>query len=209
MELHPLSHVVGEQIEVDTSKITDLCLPSTILMKVYVSSQILLSVQPDVYNNNNYCNYCCNNGVLQDYTQYTAPHPLKSREGGSPVVVAPLVLLSDDTSGNRSRKWNKFDSWSLSLDGLPQNESRKLFNIHFLSCSNSVATLDMAGPTVYQQALEKGIDAYHAELKTIVLLSAPIMLMCADNPRHSEILNLMGANARKFCRIMVRKVSCV
>ena len=69
----------------------------------------------------------------------------------------------------------------------------------------------MAGPIVNQlKAIEEGINVYDAELKTIVLLLAPVMLMCADNPRHSEILNHMGANARKFCRIcMVRKVSSV
>ena len=39
-------HVVGEQIEVDPSKITELCLPPTIQMEVDVSSQILLTILP-------------------------------------------------------------------------------------------------------------------------------------------------------------------
>ena len=52
--------------------------------------------------------------------------------------MAPIVLYSDDTSGNRSKKWNKFDCWCMSVAGLPLCEARKIENIHFLSCSNHV-----------------------------------------------------------------------
>ena len=35
--------------------------------------------------------------------------------------MVPLILFSDDTSGNRSKKWHKFESWFLSLAGLPRH----------------------------------------------------------------------------------------
>ena len=38
-------------------------------------------------------------------------HPLKARADGKRVVMLPLILFSDDTSGNRSKKWHKFESW--------------------------------------------------------------------------------------------------
>ena len=44
-------------------------------------------------------------------------HPLKNKAGGNPVVIAPIILYSDDFSGNRSKKWNKFDAWCLTLAG--------------------------------------------------------------------------------------------
>jgi len=34
-----------------------------------------------------------------------------------PVVTVPLVLFCDDTSGNKSKKWNKFIEWNLTLAG--------------------------------------------------------------------------------------------
>ena len=37
---------------------------------------------------------------------------------GKPVVVVPLLLYSDDTSGNKSKKWNKFDNWCTLLAGI-------------------------------------------------------------------------------------------
>uniref|UniRef100_A0A1X7U6A3 Uncharacterized protein n=1 Tax=Amphimedon queenslandica TaxID=400682 RepID=A0A1X7U6A3_AMPQE len=34
---------------------------------------------------------------------------------GVPVAIAPLFLYSEDTSGNRTKKWHKFDVWFMSL----------------------------------------------------------------------------------------------
>jgi len=44
----------------------------------------------------------------------------------------PLLLYTDDTSGNR----NKFDSWCFLLAGLPKAKNSQLHNIHFIGCSN-------------------------------------------------------------------------
>eukprot|EP00731_Ephydatia_muelleri_P038916 Em0987g1a len=41
---------------------------------------------------------------------FTTPHPLKKRSielGNMPVVMVPLMIYSDDTSGNKSKVWNK------------------------------------------------------------------------------------------------------
>ena len=50
---------------------------------------------------------------MQDYSEYIKPHSLKAESSGRPVVVYPLLLYTDDTSGNRSKKWNKFNCWCM------------------------------------------------------------------------------------------------
>ena len=40
------------------------------------------------------------------------------------------MIYSDDTSGNKSKVWNKFDSWCFLLAGLLKKENAKLENIH-------------------------------------------------------------------------------
>ena len=50
-----------------------------------------------------------------------------------------MLLYTDDTSGNLTKKWNKFDVWCFLLGALPRSENAKLENIHFISCSNSVS----------------------------------------------------------------------
>eukprot|EP00731_Ephydatia_muelleri_P014299 Em0008g19a len=46
----------------------------------------------------------------KEYMAFTTPHPLKKRSielGNMPVVMVPLMIYSDDTSGNKSKVWNK------------------------------------------------------------------------------------------------------
>jgi hypothetical protein len=64
------------------------------------------------------------------------------KSAGKPVV----MLYTDDTSGNRSKKWHLFNSWSVLLAGIPRKQNSQLSKIHFLSCSDSVSVLDMAEP---------------------------------------------------------------
>ena len=75
-------------------------------------------------------------------------HRLKDAACGLPVVMVPLVLYSDDTSGNWSNKWNKFHVWAMMLAGLPRAENSQLENIHFICCSNETSAVEMATPIV-------------------------------------------------------------
>ena len=144
---------------------------------------------------------------LKEYRRFVAPHRLKGQALERPVVMLPVILFTDDTSGNRSKQWNKFDSWSLRIPGLPNSSGTKLHNINFLCCSNKCDVLDMAKPLVDDlNDLElNGVVTYDAFLGQDVLLVAPVMAILADNPRHSEVMNHSGPSAKKYCRMcMVR-----
>ena len=117
------------------------------------------------------------------------------------MIVAPLILFSDDTSGNRSKKWNKFDYWCLTLACLPVSEARMFHNMHFLTCSNRLSSLEIAGPLVEDlKVLEKGFVLYDSLLQKDVMVIAPVMAVLCDNARASELLNHLGSRATKFCR---------
>ena len=84
-------------------------------------------------------------------------------------VMLPLILFSDDTSGNKSKKkWHLFDSWSITLAGLPRHENLKISNnIHFFCCSDKASAIYMHGH-VYSNSTrsntlrEEGVEAYDA-----------------------------------------------
>lgn len=42
---------------------------------------------------------------------------MKKKAKGMIVMTIPLVLFCDDTSGNKSKKWNKFVEWDLIIAG--------------------------------------------------------------------------------------------
>lgn len=115
----------------------------------------------------------------------------------------PLILYSDDTSGNLSKKWHKFDSWCVLIAGLSRRLNAQLHNIHLLCCSDTVPFLEMADPIAEEMTqLElEGVEAYDAHLQKKVLIVAPVLCAIADNPRASEMVNHMGGCANRFCRI--------
>ena len=116
--------------------------------------------------------------------------------------MVPLLMYTDDASGNRSKKWNKFDCWCFLLAGMPQHENAKMHNIHFVTCSNQTDALSMMELIIADlKRLEEGIPAYDAYLKKEVLLVAPVMAFLCDNPRHSELINRAGGCAKKYCRM--------
>ncbi|KAL5457269.1 hypothetical protein EMCRGX_G034516 [Ephydatia muelleri] len=77
----------------------------------------------------------------QETAAYLSSHPLKEKFN-KPVVMLPLILFTDDTSGNKSKKWHKFDSWYMSLAGLPRHLSARQENIHFICCSDVLSALE-------------------------------------------------------------------
>ena len=128
-------------------------------------------------------------------------HPLKSLSGGMPVLVSPIVLYTDDFSGNRGKKWNKFDAWCMTLAGLPKSEARSFHHIHFIACSNKLSAMEMAGPLVDDLLnLENGLNMFDALSKREVFVVAPVMCILADNVRASELLTHLGSKASKLCR---------
>lgn len=139
----------------------------------------------------------------QEYSDYIQPHPKRADRH---IVVVPINLFTDDSSGNRSKKWNKFDCWTLMLAGLPKHENAKLHNIHFITCSNKVSVLDMAAPIVRDLIrLEEGsLEIFDSYLGKKVYVVAPVMIIQSDNPRASELLNHQGGSTnlyRRMCNV--------
>ena len=140
--------------------------------------------------------------ILQAYSDYIQLHPSRAVHCDKPEIVVPVNLFTDYSSVNRSKKWNKFDCWTLILAGLPKQENAKLHNIHFICCSNRVSVLDMASPIVNDLiSLDKGMEMFDFHLGQEVFVRAPVMIIQSDNPRSSELLNHQGGSANLYCRM--------
>ena len=206
------SLVISNRFEVDTSDIVSATQPPSGLLTWDHESGTFECVTIEEYSDSYIFKsiiqtYTALPLLSKGYAAYIRSHPLKAQSLGQPIVVAPLLPYTDDTSGSRSKKWNKFDVWCFMLADLPQKENAKMHNIHFITCSNRVEVLQMAGPVVEDLTqLKRGVTAYDAYLQKEVLLISPVLGIIADNPRHSELLNHPGGSANKYCRIcMVSK----
>ena len=131
------------------------------------------------------------------------------------------MSISDDTSGNRYfnisihniilplihnkqvQKWHKFYVWALLFAGLPHHENGKLENIHLICCSDKVSVLKMSQPISDELlCLElEELEVYDSYLQQNVLVVAPLLLLMADDPTASELINHTWSSAKYFCRI--------
>ena len=85
------------------------------------------------------------------------PQPSKIAAARKPTLNLPLVIFSDETSGNRSKKWNQLESYSMFLASLPRKEVSKFSNIQFICASNMVDSTSL-GKAIAKDL--KGIKYY-------------------------------------------------
>eukprot|EP00731_Ephydatia_muelleri_P027586 Em0019g459a len=181
-------------------------LSETVCIAVCSIKAVLPELQTWALNIFQYQDGCLVRLTDDEYTTLSSPHPMKAKSigcGGLPVIMAPISIFSDDTSGNKSKVWNKFNSWNFLLAGLSRKDNAKLHNIHFICASNKAPVMEMAVPLVQEfNALEReGIVVFNAFLQCKMIVVAPILSFLCDNPRGAEICSQLGATAVMYCRI--------
>ncbi|KAJ7340636.1 hypothetical protein DFH08DRAFT_915624 [Mycena albidolilacea] len=121
---------------------------------------------------------------------------------GSRMVVFPMWMYCDDTSGNVSKKWNEHNSFLMTPASLPREEAQKEYNIHFLCTSNLVRPLEMLDGIVDQleKAQGEGIWVWDVEFNEPVLVIPEVLALLGDNPMQSEFACHIGLCGKLFCR---------
>ncbi|KAJ3381514.1 hypothetical protein HDU80_001815, partial [Chytriomyces hyalinus] len=101
--------------------------------------------------------------------------PLRIKADGRQVFSVPLTLFNDDTSGNVSKKWNKYESWLFTLAGLPFKATQQQENINFICTAKDASAIETAEIIVHcMRELRNGIVVYDTMLKEEVLVTACI-----------------------------------
>ncbi|CAO3655759.1 unnamed protein product [Mucor hiemalis] len=118
------------------------------------------------------------------------------------VVTAPLTIFTDDTSGNLSKQYNLFDSYTMTPAAMSHDARASKNNSYFICTSNKkLSAVDMLPPLVEDlKRLESGIPMYSIAHKETVLVVAPLLFIQADNYRQSELSMHKGSSAGFFCK---------
>jgi hypothetical protein len=139
------------------------------------------------------------------------PNPWRVKAEGKVIRHLPITLYSDDTSGNKSKQWNKHISYYFTLVGLSPAHTNQEYNTHFLTTSNCATALEMAELVVDEmnEIATRGFTAYDSMLKSEVLVMSVVLCFLADSPMHAEATSTPypGAsnNPCRICKLGVMK----
>ncbi|KAA1080330.1 hypothetical protein PGT21_002597 [Puccinia graminis f. sp. tritici] len=132
------------------------------------------------------------------------PNPWRIKAQQRIIRHVPLTLYADDTSGNKSKQWNKHISFYFTLSGLPPEMTDMEYNCHFLTTSNVATPLKLAEPVVSQlnHLATEGSFAFDASLKQEVMYMCIPLAFLAGSPMAAEFTNTPNpGKANNPCRM--------
>ncbi|KAI8334556.1 hypothetical protein BD560DRAFT_461017 [Blakeslea trispora] len=120
------------------------------------------------------------------------------------MVIAPIILFTDDTSVGSSKQHLPYESWSMTYAALSLEKRGCRENTMFVGCAPKSEGLNAMHfvPSLAADLLklEMGILLYSSHYDEIVLVKAPLLFISADNPAHSDICGIMQQTTLYFCR---------
>ncbi|KAI8360860.1 hypothetical protein EDC96DRAFT_226949 [Choanephora cucurbitarum] len=150
-----------------------------------------------------YPSYCLKSIHVTALECYALKLQRKKADGSfMKAVVSFHTITTDDTSGNLSKQYNLFDSYLVTPAAMSFDARCSKNNTYFICTSNKkLSAVDMLPALVDDlEQLESGVVMYSSVHKEGVFAVAPLLLIMADNYRHSELSMHTGSVAKCFCR---------
>ncbi|KAL1722272.1 hypothetical protein EV715DRAFT_193061, partial [Schizophyllum commune] len=134
-------------------------------------------------------------------------NPWRRRAGGARCVSYRNWMYCDDTSGNRSKKWNEHNSYLMVAAGLDGEHAHRESNVHFICTSNAAPPLEMLDGIMedIEESQAKGVWVWDCIFKEMVLVIIVIHALLGDNPMQSEFSCHGGLRSKFFCRVCMAK----
>ncbi|TPX58608.1 hypothetical protein PhCBS80983_g02992 [Powellomyces hirtus] len=103
------------------------------------------------------------------------------------ILVVPLVMFCDGSSGNISKQWNNHDTWIFTLAGLPFDQQSSDYHQHFVCTSNGLDGMEMTSAIVAQlKQLTEGISCVHGVSHEPLLVIGGLLCLLGNNPQSSK-----------------------
>ncbi|KAI8907119.1 hypothetical protein DFJ77DRAFT_434685, partial [Powellomyces hirtus] len=120
---------------------------------------------------------------------------------GRRILVVPLVMFCDGSSGNISKQWNNHDTWIFTLAGLPFDQQSSDYHQHFVCTSNGLDGMEMTSAIVAQlKQLTESISCVHGVSHEPLLVIGGLLCLLGDNPQSSKFCCHSGLMSLKCCR---------
>ncbi|KNZ43964.1 hypothetical protein VP01_966g6 [Puccinia sorghi] len=137
------------------------------------------------------------------------PNEWRIKSSGKIICHMPIHLYADDTSGHKSKKWNKQISFYMNLYDLPPNMTNVEYNFHFLATSNVADVLEISEPIIKElnELLTQGCVGFDPYLQQEVLIKSMALTFLEDSPMSEEVTNTTqqgsSNNPFRICHLRV------
>jgi ribosomal protein L35AE/L33A len=128
-----------------------------------------------------------------------------ARDRDLPIILAPISVFSDETSGNVSKQYNKYESCTFTFSNMPREKRAQNIHSHILSTSNGIHAMEQLD-TVAEDLLdmETGIVGIDGATGRQAIIVSPVAAFLGDNPRQSDVCSHRGMVAHANCRFCMR-----
>jgi hypothetical protein len=121
------------------------------------------------------------------------------------ILVLPINLFSDDTSGTSSHRYNLYESISFKFASMPLQLQTLNKYSYIVSTGNAIHPITQLNSVVDDLLkIEDGVSAIHGTTGKQILVFCPIAAFLGDNHRQSDVCGLLGPSAHANCRICER-----
>ncbi|KAL9538375.1 hypothetical protein MBANPS3_010977 [Mucor bainieri] len=147
-------------------------------------------------------------GALNKEQQHSIDMVAKYYKDGSngtlvKVQMIPIILFTENTSGNSTKKCNHCDSYLMTIAAMPLKERNKFENNLFITTHNHLSAMEIIPPLAEDvRMLEQDrVMMYDVDLKKeYVLVFAKVFFMSGDNVQQAELAMNKGSMSTFPCR---------
>ena len=126
----------------------------------------------------------------------------EARRRGCEIVLLPIALFSDETSGNRRGRGSMHESSSVTFLGMDFHARQLEKNSFILSTSAQITAMEQFLPLApWLKELEDGVLAVDGANGQKAIVVAPIGALLGDNPRQATFCSNRGVQAHANCRV--------
>jgi hypothetical protein len=125
------------------------------------------------------------------------------------VVAIGITLATDESSANRTKKWNHVENVVLFISNLPKTMQQTHFvatlhskRIDNIDNSKAWAEIfDIICKDLFKYA-ERGMQIYDAHLQREITVTMKVLACLCDNPRAENLCANVGTSGNYFCRFV-------
>jgi hypothetical protein len=141
----------------------------------------------------------------QKEMEWMHPATVFAREHDLDIVMTPLSLFNDKTSGKISKQFNKYESSCITFSNMPCKKCFQNKNLYILLTLNGLLAMEQLD-VIAEELLEmaNGVIGIDGATGCRAIVVSPVAAFLGNNTRQADLCSHRGMVAHANCRFCIR-----